>query len=82
MNGNVGKFSRSLMEDQGVDMPLTMKCDALNSKKPRRRNSRPESHRRRLERLLKQILAGKVSIHAAAEMASESPPVPYRRVVE
>jgi hypothetical protein len=60
----------------------TMKCDAMNSNKPRSRSSRPASHRRRLERLLKQILAGKVSIHSAAELANELTALPYRRVVE
>lgn len=59
-----------------------MKCDAMNSNKPRSRSSRPASHRRRLERLLKKVLAGKVSIHAAAQMAEEFTAMPYRRIVE
>lgn len=59
-----------------------MKCDALNPSKSRSRNARLQSHRRRLERLLKQILAGKISIHDVADMSSDYPVLPYRRVVE
>lgn len=59
-----------------------MKCDATSSSKPLSRVSRPASHPRRLERLLKKILAGKVSIHAASQMAEEFTALPYRRVVE
>lgn len=59
-----------------------MKRDAMNSKKPRSKNSRPESHRRRLARLLRKVLAGEVSIHAVAEMSEDAPPPVRRRVVE
>jgi len=54
----------------------------MKQAKPYARRPRTESHRRRQERLLKQILAGKISIHTAAEMARELPPLLYRRVVE
>lgn len=59
-----------------------MKSDAMNPNKPRSQSSRPASHRRRLERLLKKVLAGKVSIQAVAQMADEFTTLPYRRVVE
>jgi len=59
-----------------------MKPDAMKQGKPPNQRSRPESHRRRLKRLLKEMLEGKVSIHTAAEMARELPALPYRRVVE
>lgn len=54
-----------------------MKPDKSSNRRPR-----PESHRRRLKRLLKEMLEGKVSIRTAAEMAKELPALPYRRVVE
>ncbi len=59
-----------------------MKPDAMKQDKPSDRRPRPESHRRRLKRLLKEMLEGKVSIHTATEMARDLPALPYRRVVE
>jgi len=41
-----------------------------------------ESHRQQLERVLKQILAGKISIEDTAKMTKESPRAPYRRLIE
>jgi len=59
-----------------------MRPDAMKPDKSSNRRPRPESHRRRLKRLLKEMLEGKVSIRTAAEMAKELPALPYRRVVE
>jgi len=59
-----------------------MKRDAPHSNKPPSHSPRPASHRRRLERLLKKVLAGEVSIHTVAQMAEEFTALPHRHIVE
>lgn len=56
----------------------------MNANKSRSGNPRPESQRKRMERLLKEMLAGRESIHTVAEMLSKMslPRVTYRRVIE
>jgi len=59
-----------------------MKPEPQHPNKPRRRTSRYGIPRRRLERLLKDVLAGKRSIHAIAELMDDSAKRSQRRVVE
>jgi len=50
--------------------------------KKTRRATQPSSRRRQLERLLKQIMAGKVSIQTVAHVTKKFPQSPYSRWIE
>lgn len=55
---------------------------ARNTSKSKRPADRRERNQRKQERLLKQVLAGKISIYALAALEGGGLRLPYRRVVE
>ena len=59
-----------------------MKNNLRKGRKQQSKVSQPVSHRRELERRLKQILAEQISLESAAGIKDSSLRFPYRKIIE